>query len=219
MIPPLHRVVRSRPRLAATIAAGLIAGFSLPQHWTLISRAMTAWNVTTWSYLALMAWLMTRAEHQRVREIARREDENAVAVVFIVSLAAVLSIAAIVLELGNIRDLPAQERGLRYAFTAATLLGSWLMVGVIFTLHYAHMYYTAPDDRRPLQFPAQEQNPDYWDFLYFSFTIAVAVQSSDVSVQARPMRKAVLAQSLLSYFFNAAVIGLSINIAAGLIGS
>jgi uncharacterized membrane protein len=162
--------------------------------------------------------MMARAEHARVREIARREDENAVAVVVIVSLAAILSIAAIVLELGGIKDLSAQQRGLHYAFTAATLAGSWLMVGVIFTLHYAHMYYSATEERRPLHFPDGEAHPDYWDFLYFSFTIAVAVQTSDISIQSRPMRKAVLAQSLLGFFFNAAVLGLSINIAAGLIG-
>jgi uncharacterized membrane protein len=33
------------------------------------------------------------------------------------------------------------------------------------------------------------------------------------------LRKAVLAQSVLSFLFNAAIIGLSINIAAGLVGS
>jgi len=219
MIPPLHRVVRSRPRLAATIVAGIVTGFVLPAHWHLITRLMTAWNVTAWSYLALITWMMARAEHAKVREIARREDENAVAVVVIISLAAVLSIAAIVLELGGIKALPAAQRGLHYAFTAATLAGSWLMVGVIFTLHYAHMYYSAAQERRPLHFPDGEVHPDYWDFLYFSFTIAVAVQTSDVSIQTRPMRKAVLAQSVLSFFFNAAVLGLSINIAAGLIGA
>jgi uncharacterized membrane protein len=219
MIPPLHRVVRSRPRLAATFFAGIITAFALPGGWSMITRLMTAWNVTTWSYLALMVWMMARAEHAQVREIARREDENAVAVVVIVSIAAILSIAAIVLELGGIKDLSAQQRSLRYAFTVATLAGSWLMVGVIFTLHYAHMYYSAADERRPLHFPDDEVHPDYWDFLYFSFTIAVAVQTSDISIQTRPMRKAVLAQSLLGFFFNAAVLGLSINIAAGLIGA
>ena len=70
---------------------------------------------------------------------------------------------------------------------------------------------------RPLKFPDDEQNPDYWDFLYFAFTIAVAVQTSDVCVQTRLMRQIVLGQSVLSFFFNLVVLGLSINIAAGLI--
>jgi len=33
------------------------------------------------------------------------------------------------------------------------------------------------------------------------------------------MRKAVLSQSVLGFLFNAAIIGMSINVAAGLIGS
>jgi uncharacterized membrane protein len=219
MIPPLHRLPRSRPRLVATIAAGVATGIVLPSHWTAVSRVMTAWNVTVWCYLVLMAWTMMRAGHAKVREIARREDENAVAVLVIVCLACVLSIAAIVLVLGDAKALPPAERGLHYIFTAATLAGSWLMVGVIFTLHYAHMYYIAPEHHRPLHFPEEQSSPDYWDFLYFSFTIAVAAQTSDICIQTRPMRKAVLAQSVLSFFFNAAVLGLTINIAAGLIGT
>ncbi|HEY0269345.1 MAG TPA: DUF1345 domain-containing protein, partial [Methyloradius sp.] len=61
--------------------------------------------------------------------------------------------------------------------------------------------------------------PDYWDFLYLAFTIAAAAQTSDVSVMTSSARKAVTAQSILSFLFNAAVIGLLINIAAGIIGN
>jgi len=219
MIPPLHRVVHSRPRLVIGIVAGIACGLLLPGAIGLVTRIMLAWNVTVWSYLGLIAWLMARAPQSRVREVARREDENAIAVVAIVSLAAVLSVAVIILELGNIKDLPAQQRALRYGLTALTLTGSWLMVGVIFALHYAHMFYLAGPGQAPLRFPNEEPHPDYWDFLYFSFTIAVAVQTSDISIMTRSMRKAVLAQSLLGYLFNAAILGLSINIAAGLIGA
>ncbi|HXA46550.1 MAG TPA: DUF1345 domain-containing protein, partial [Burkholderiaceae bacterium] len=89
-----------------------------------------------------------------------------------------------------------------------------------FTFHYAHLFYRAAPGSGPLPllFPDNEKNPDYWDFLYFSFTIAVAAQTSDVSVQTRTMRKVVLAQSVLSFLFNVAIIGLSINIAASMVG-
>jgi uncharacterized membrane protein len=81
------------------------------------------------------------------------------------------------------------------------------------------VYYHAPQDRLPLHFPDECLDPDYWDFLYFSFTIAVAVQTSDVSVTSRTMRKLVLGQSVLSFFFNLLILGLSINIAAGLLNA
>jgi uncharacterized membrane protein len=98
-------------------------------------------------------------------------------------------------------------------------LSSWLLLAVIYTFHYARLYYRSPSDKRSLRFPDDEQNPDYWDFLYFSLTIAVAAQTSDISVMSRTMRKAVMAQSVISFVFNAAIIGMSINIAAGMVGS
>ena len=69
----------------------------------------------------------------------------------------------------------------------------------------------------PLSFP-NEDLPDYWNFLYFSFTVAVAAQTSDVAIASRNTHKVVLLQSILSFIFNVAIIGLCINIAASLIG-
>ncbi len=68
-------------------------------------------------------------------------------------------------------------------------------------------------------FPDHKLQPNYWDFLYFSFTIAVASQTSDVVLRSRTIRRAALAQSILSFYFNVAVLGLCVNIAAGLLGS
>ena len=58
--------------------------------------------------------------------------------------------------------------------------------------------------------------PDYSDFLYFSFTIAVASQTSDVTVTTRAMRRLVLLQAVLSFIFNTTILAFSINIAASL---
>lgn len=214
----VRHLVRNRPRLFIAAAIGLAAAWLLPQHLSLVTRALTGWNACAWSYILMMGWLMLRADHHKVRQVAVEEDETAVAVLTLVLIAATLSLAAIVLELGHIRDLPQEVRARHYLFVASILIGSWTMVGVVYAMHYARMFYSVPANRRPLKFPNEEQNPDYWDFLYFSFTIAVAVQTSDVSVLTRQMRKAVLAQSVLCFFFNTAVIGLTINIAAGLVG-
>jgi uncharacterized membrane protein len=82
------------------------------------------------------------------------------------------------------------------------------------------MFYRSSADCRPLRFPgAAADSPNYWDFLYFSFTIAVGGQVSDVSVMTRAARKIVLAHCVLGFLFNAAIIGTSINVAAGLVSS
>mgnify|MGYP003582386806 CR=1 FL=1 len=162
---------------------------------------------------------MMRAGHAQVRKLAEQEDESWVVVLAIMSIASMASLGAIFLQLPAAKDLSAGLRLLSYAFTFATVFGSWCLLGTLFTHHYARLFYRAPPDRRPLHFPDDEQNPDYWDFLYFSFTLAVAVQTSDVSVMANGSRRVVLIQSLIFFLFNLAIFGLSINIAASLVGT
>jgi uncharacterized membrane protein len=213
-----RRLINRRPRLFIAALAGISIALSLPSTWTPLTRMLTGWNIAVWCYLMLMAWLMLRASHARVRRIAEQEDESAALVLAVMSIGAILSLAAISIELATLKELPAALRLGRYGFTGATVFGSWLLVGTVFTFHYAHMFYRASPGPLPLLFPDNETSPDYWDFLYFSFTIAVAAQTSDVSVQTRSMRKVVLAQSVLSFLFNVAIIGLSINIAASMVG-
>jgi len=215
----LVRFVEHRPRLAAALLLGLGAAIAMPGVERLVTRCLIGWNVAVWSYLVLMGWLMMRASPARVRAIAEREDPSAVVVLALLSVTAIASLAAIVAELAAVKGEPFGERLVHDAFTGSTLLGSWLMLHTLFTFHYAHVFYRAATGARPLRFPDDTTgDPDYWDFLYFSFTIAVAAQTSDVIVTSSSMRKAVLAQSVLGFFFNVAIIGMSINVAAGLIG-
>jgi uncharacterized membrane protein len=97
-----------------------------------------------------------------------------------------------------------------------TVIGSWLLIGVIFSVHYARLFYTWAGKDPALRFAEGLTTPNYWDFLYFSFTISAAVQTSDVGVATRDLRKIVLAQTLIGFLFNTAILGFSINIAAGL---
>jgi uncharacterized membrane protein len=215
----LHHIARNQPRLTIAIILGVVAALLLPASWQFLTRALAGWNIAVWTYLGSMAWLMMRASHVTVRTIAEQQDKSAATVLAIMSVAAVISLSAIILELTTIRDLALHQRLIHYAFTAATVFGSWLLLGTLFTFHYAHLFYVSPASKLSLVFPDQELHPDYWDFLYFSFTIAVAVQTSDVQVMTRSTRKVVLAQSILSFLFNTAILGLSINIAASLVGS
>ena len=122
-------------------------------------------------------------------------------------------------ELAGAGDLDTSHKLLRYGFTGVTVIGSWLLIGMIFSVHYARLFYTWDGKEPALRFAEGLKKPDYWDFLYFSFTIGVAVQTADVGVATRDIRKIVLAQSLIGFVFNTAILGFSINIAAGLVGS
>jgi uncharacterized membrane protein len=213
----LHKFFTTRPHLSMAILFGALVALVNPGDVAMMTRALIAWNAAVWSYLIAMMWVITRADHRKVREIADKQDENAGLVLVVLLVAAVVSLSAIFSELSQLADAKGAEQAGRYVLTVATLFGSWLLVGVLFCFHYAHMYYRCGPKGLPLKFPDDEKEPDYWDFLYFSFTISVAVQTSDVSVMTRGMRKLVLGHSVLNFFFNLVILGLSINIAAGLI--
>lgn len=212
----MPHLIRTHPRLTAAALLGVAVGVLAPAD-TLLNKILIGWNSGVWTYLVLMLWLTLRANADRVRRIAEVEDENAALVLFIVCLAAIASLATIGLELSGSRELASAERWQHYGFTGLTVVGSWLLIGMIFSVHYARLYYTWDGKSPALRFAEGEVTPDYWDFLYFSFTIGVAVQTSDVGVATRGMRKVVLAQSLIGFLFNTAILGFSINIAAGLI--
>lgn len=99
-----------------------------------------------------------------------------------------------------------------YALAGLTIVLSWFLTGVMFTLSYARLHYRS---KPSLGFSCGEHFPNYWDFLYFSFLIACAAATSDTNVTAQSMRKVVLIHSIVSFFFNLAIFGLSINLAAG----
>jgi uncharacterized membrane protein len=210
------RHVRARPRLLAAAAIGLLAAIAAPDITSPVTRALVGWNVGVWLYLVLIGAMMLRADHGRLREVARAHAEGAATVSMVVAAASLASIVAIVLELA------AAKAGARHAlphalFAMVTVAGSWLLLPTLFTLDYAGLFYRV-EQGEGLAFPgaAAGFKPDYVDFLYFSFTIAVALQTSDVAVTSKTMRRLVLVQSLLAFVFNTTILAFTINIAASL---
>ncbi len=209
--------VRTRPRLLTAALVGLLAALLVPGIDHAVTRSLLGWNVGVWLYLVLVGTLMLQADHEHLRRAAIAQSESAATVLTLVIVAAAASIVAIVIELA------AAKQGARHGwshvlFALTTVAGSWLLLPTLFAMNYASVYYRNPHGSG-LRFPEPEEKgfrPDYADFLYFSFTIAVASQTADVSITSRSMRRLVLLQSVLSFVFNTTILALTINIAAGL---
>ena len=217
MIKTLHKFYTSRPRFIYAVALGIVVGLAVPlrdNDWVI--RALIGWNAASYLFLIFIWTMMIRADDGDVKRIAQNQDENAYVVLVAVSLAAIMSLAAIVFELATVNDGSAAH-SFHIVMTASTVVSSWFLIPTIFGLHYAHDYYRAKRAEPTLNFPDKNLQPDYWDFMYFSFTIAAASQTSDVQILTRGMRKAVLAQTVMSFFFNASILALSINISASLV--
>lgn len=102
------------------------------------------------------------------------------------------------------------------------VLAAWFLTHPSFALQYACYYY---DDNFPkvndfgyagdLDF-LREGKPDYLDFMYFSFTISLTSQTSDVAIEERRIRRLVLFHQIVSFFFYSVIVGLVINVIADL---
>lgn len=216
---PFKHYLHHRPRLLSSIVVGILCFFLLPGSISPLQRLMISWNVLAFLYLALLGWLMLHAKTKHIREIARVQDESARAVLALVSFSCLVSILVILLELSTVNSSEGATKTFHLILTGTTLLFSWMLLPTAFTMHYAHLFYRHREKpEMPLLFPNQLEEPTYWDFLYFSFTIGVASQTADVAIGSADVRKVALLQSVLSFIFNMAILGLSINVGASLMG-
>ena len=213
----LHTHLRARPRLAIAIAVGTAAALLAPGAYSLVTRALLGWNVAVWLYLGLIGLMMVQADHVRLRRVAIAHAEGAGTVLAIMVVASAVSLLGIVAELTAAKLSGGHHALPHLAFALTTVCGAWLLIPTVFTLTYASLYYRA-EQGAGLNFPGADDafRPNYGDFIYFSFTIAVASQTADVSVTTSPMRRLVLLQSVLSFAFNTAILAFTINLAASM---
>ncbi len=213
----MHKLVFYHPRLWISLAVGVAVFFLLPPHWSTLSRVLVCWNCGVTLFLALLFIWMTRLTAAQICSRYIEEDESGPIILVVVTIAALFSLVAIVEPLATIKQVTGEVRTAHFALAALTLVNSWILVPTMFTTHYADLFYSAKENDRPLRFPHTAM-PVFWDFAYFSFTIAAACQTSDVSTAQTHVRKIVTLHTLISFLFNASILGFAINVTAGLIG-
>jgi len=203
-------------KLLTSIVAGVVLFFVLPVHLSIVARVLVSWNGGAILFLVWVFVWMSGCSAEQLYMKYKEEDETAAVMLVVVTCAALLSLVAIVLLLSTVKHVAGTERALHIGLAALTVVTSWLLVPTMFTLHYADAFYSAGDDDRPLLFP-QTARPVFWDFAYFSFTIAAACQTADVSTANTAIRRTVLAHSVIAFVFNASILGFAVNISAGLL--
>jgi uncharacterized membrane protein len=188
-------------------------------HWS--RRLLCIWDTGMVCFLGWSWLLMLSATPETMRKNAQRQDPGRWVILSLITAAACISILAIGFLLQNTKGASVNILLLHVALSAVTIIGSWLLVHTIFASHYARLYY---QDGRTLEeckeegldFPGDAE-PDYWDFLYFSFVIGMTSQVSDVAIRSRKLRRLALLHGVLSFFFNTTLLAMTINIVAGLI--
>ncbi len=172
---------------------------------------MTAFDVAALVFMATLPALF-RLDTAGMRQQAAKVDANRMILIFLTVITTFTVMAAVTAEL-NGADA---KNPLNIAFTIITLALAWLFSNLVYAVHYAHLFYDRGPkgrDRGGVTFPGQD-DPHYWDFVYFAFTLGMTFQTSDVEINDRQWRKLVTLQSMASFVFNIGIIAFSINILA-----
>lgn len=214
--PRIVRIVRARPRLFVAAAVGLavIALTSTLSMW-MPTRLLLGWDIGVVLYLILAYQLIATGTDKMMRRWAAVEDEGGFGILILTVAAALASLGAIIALLNSTHG--GNRDPMQLALATITILLSWAFIHTIFGFHYAHEYYGEHGGKKSgLNFPGNEE-PDYWDFVYFSFVIGMTSQVSDVAIASKPIRRTVAAHGIVSFLFNAALLALTVNIAASAI--
>jgi uncharacterized membrane protein len=222
---PYHRLMGwhapAMRRLWVAGGGGLVIGVlvALFVPWQL--AVLCGWNGTAILFLATVVPIVLQADGPSTERHAVSEDVNKDFARVLLLLACGASLAAIGFTLRLAQDESGADRVALVTVAVVTVVVSWAVVNTVFTLRYARLYYgvSARPDGAGVDFgdPAAGP-PDYRDFAYLAFTIGMTYQVSDTTLRDRRIRRAVLAQALISYVFGVIIVAAGVNVVAGLLG-
>ncbi len=155
---------------------------------------------------------LLRSDAEQMRSRAVDNDANRAGLLAI----SVLLSLVVLFAVGTLIASPEKlDRG-DIVLIVATLLLAWLFANMVFTLHYAHLYYLQEGgrDRGGLEVPGVKE-PGYWDFLYFSFTLGMTFQTSDVTISGAHMRRVALGHCMAAFVFNMGILAFTVNALGG----
>jgi uncharacterized membrane protein len=180
-------------------------------------RIGLAYDFSLATYLALLLYRVSNITAENLKDFyEEREPSSGLALVGVVVFCG-LSMVSVGLMVNMSKNWSPIQANMHTAFLLLAIALSWHLLHAFYAFYYAHLYY-AVDNGNParpakkgLEFP-NDDLPDYWDFLYYAFTIAMCYQTSDVTVTSRLMRRITLVHSVISFFYVTAILSLMINI-------
>ena len=210
----------TRVRLIAGGLAGTIVYLlSFPLEFDL--RVLLAYDLAIITYLTIFIVRMTNANGASTRDLAEKEDASNLAILIVAGVMSILSLAGVGMMLYRSKNWTPLLANLHLGLSLLAVFLSWGLLHVLFGIHYARMYYdpepphNEPKGRKLLEFP-EDELPDFWDFMYFSFTLGICYQVSDVSIHSRHLRRLVLAHVILSFLNVTIILGLVVEIVSTL---
>jgi uncharacterized membrane protein len=201
-------------RVVTSGACGLVAVAALAPFAAWPVTVLSGWIVAA-ATLVFRVWLrVAPLDAVETAAVATSEDASRASAHIMVIGASVVSLVGVAVTLARASTTSGGPKVLLSSVAILTVISSWLLVHTVFTLRYAHAYYGDPVGGIDFR---SDENPDYHDFAYVSFTIGMTFQISDTDLTSSTLRRLALRQALLSYLFGAVILAMTINITAGFI--
>lgn len=203
-------------RFVAFCAVAAVAVPAVILRWGWSTGAMIGFETAAAVFLLSVVALLRTADVDAMRRAAERNDANRgtlLAITTACTLAVLGRMAAVGTELMAGGSTPP----IRSVLVIGTLALAWLFANTVYGLHYAHVFYThaaESGDAGGPDFPGCDE-PDYTGFANFAFTLGMTLQTSDVAVRDRGLRRTVTLHALAALVFNLGVIAFTINVLGG----
>ena len=191
----------------ATLAAMRLGHEPLPDAG--FKGFMIGFDLAAAFFLLASAPLLQIDDPQVIRDHAASNDANRPLLLLITVAISAAILGAVAMETVGGDGAPGAKTKL---LIIATLGVAWLFGNSIYALHYAHLYYTAPDGGLDFK---QKAPPGYADFVYFAFTLGMTFQTSDVDIADRHIRAVVTLHCLAAFVFNLGILAFTINVLGG----
>jgi len=198
------------------LVIGSVMGLGVPSvGWAI--HLLSGWDAAGVSLLVLAWWRIWHENSVETRRHAAAEDPGRTLVWLLVLLASTVSLFAAGFVMRRAHSIAPNDSAfcLLLVLCLTAVVSAWGLTHTAYSLRYAHLYYRDDDDGEGgLEFPGK-LDPDGLDFAYFSFTLGMCFQVSDVCITSRGIRRAVLSHALLSFLYNTVVLALALNLMLG----
>jgi uncharacterized membrane protein len=187
----------------------LIAGAIACPALGLVRGMMVTFDAAAVGFFAFCVPLF-RYEATQMRRAALQNDANRGVLLLISAGVTTVILIAVASELTQ----KGRPKAVDIVLVIVTLCLCWIFSNLVYALHYAHLFYTRDQhgqDRGGLAFPDTNE-PDYWDFAYFSSCLGMTFQTSDVDITSKYFRRISIFHTLGAFVFNLGVIAFTINI-------
>jgi uncharacterized membrane protein len=203
----------ARTRATVCAAAGIAVGLAVAFTPAGSAAPLTGWTAAAAVFVGWSGYSLWPLDPAETAAVAAREDPSQPIADVVCLLAAVASLVAVGQVLVDAGNDTGTTKLLEIGLAVLAVVVSWFVIHVVFTLKYARYYYGGSEGDIDFNRP---EPPCYSDFAYLAFTIGMTFQVSDTDLKTPALRRVALRHMLLSYLMGAVIIGVTINLIAGM---